>query len=100
MRCRIKTLTAQQYAVLNKIARRTKMDCWFLIIQDRNGKDYVYDVEEGATLSLTDGITGLMEGLDCPENINSCDLNLVEKTVLCELCEGLNIAIPGSLEAH
>lgn len=100
MCCRIKTLNAMQYAVLNKIARRTKMDCWFLIIQDRNGKDYVYDVEEGATLSLTDGITGLMEGLDCSENINSCDLNLVEKTVLCELCKELNIDIPGSLEAH
>ena len=96
----IKTLTADQYAVLNKIARRTKMDCWFLIIQDKNGQDYVYDVEEGATLSLTDGIAGLMEGLDCPENVDECQLNWIEKTVLCELCRCLSVEIPKSLEGY
>ena len=73
------TLTAAQYGVLNKIARRTKMDCWFLIKQDKNGDDYVYDLEEGASIELADGITGLMEGLDCSENIESCHLNWIEK---------------------
>ena len=92
------TLTAAQYGVLDKIARRTKMDCWFLIKQDKNGDDYVYDLEEGASIELADGVNGLMEGLDCPENIESCHLNWIEKTVLCELCKMLNINIPEALE--
>ena len=92
------TLTAAQYGVLNKIARRTKMDCWFLIRQDKNGNDYVYDLEEGASIELADGINGLMEGLDCPENIESCHLNWMEKTVLYDLCKILNVTIPKELE--
>jgi hypothetical protein len=92
------TLTTKQYAVLNKIARRTKMDCWFLIKQDQNGDDYVYDLEEGASIELADGINGLMEGLDCVENIESCNLNWIEKTVLCELCRDLKVTIPKGLE--
>ena len=92
------TLTAAQYGVLNKIARRTKMDCWFLIKQDKNGDDYVYDLEEGASIELADGVNGLMEGLDCPENIESCHLNWIEKTVLYDLCKILNVTIPKELE--
>jgi hypothetical protein len=93
----VKTLTAAQYNVLNKIARRTKMDCWFLIEQDSNGQDYVHDLESNVNLSLNEGVYCLMEGLDCPENVESCDLNWIEKTVLCELCKMLNIQIPKSL---
>ena len=92
------TMTAAQYAVLNKIARRTKMDCWFLIKQDENGNDYVFDLEECASIELADGVNGLMEGLDCPENIESCHLNWIEKIVLCELCKMLDVEIPKALE--
>ena len=92
------TMTAAQYAVLNKIARRTKMDCWFLIKQDENGDDYVFDLEECASIELADGVNGLMEGLDCPENVESCHLNWIEKTVLCELCKMLDVEIPKALE--
>ena len=96
----IKTLTAAQYAVLNKIARRTKMDCWFCIKQGPSGQDYVYDLEEGRDYNLQVGITYLMEGLDCPENIESCDLNWIEKTVLIELLQALNVVIPQALEVR
>ena len=92
------TLTAAQYAVLNKIARRTKMDCWFLIKQGDDGNDYVYDLEEGFSIELSDGVNDLMEGLDCSENVESCHLNGIEKSVLCELCNLLNIDIPKALE--
>lgn len=94
----IKTLTAAQYGVLNKIARRTKMDCWFCIQQDADGQDYVFDLELNTTLPLDEGIQGLMEGLDCPENIESCDLNWIEKTVLCDLCKMLDVSISNILE--
>lgn len=90
-------LTAGQYSVLSKIARRTKMDCWFSIKQ-LDGQDYVYDLEECMCLELSEGIGYLMEGLDCPENVESCDLNWIEKSVLRELCDLLNIDAPQSLE--
>ena len=94
----IKTLTAAQYAVLNKIARRTKMDCWFLIKQDSSGQDYVYDLEEGYCVELDVGIGQLMEGLDCPENVESCNLCWIEESVLRELCRILDVKIPQALE--
>ena len=90
-------LTTAQYAVLNKIARRTKLDCWFCIRQLHN-QDYVYDIEEGRDYNLQVGLTYLMEGLDCPENVESCDLNWIEKTVLIELLKTLDVIIPESLE--
>lgn len=90
-------LTTAQYSVLNKIARRTKMDCWFSIKQ-LDGQDYVYDLEDDIDFPLDIGVTYLMEGLDCPENIEVCHLNWIEKTVLCELCKMLNVEIPDALE--
>lgn len=90
-------LTAGQYGVLNKIARRTKMDCWFSIKQ-LDGQDYVYDLEECICLELSEGIGYLMEGLDCPENVKCCNLNWIEQTVLIELLKTLDVIIPKSLE--
>lgn len=90
----IKTLSAAQYAVLNKISRRTKMDCWFLIRQDASGRDYIYDLENKVNLTLNEGVSLLMEGLDCRENVDVCGLNWIEKTVLCSLCSELNILVP------
>ena len=96
----VKTLSTAQYAVLNKIARRTKMDCWFCIQQDPDGQDYVHDLEDGINFPLDIGIMYLMEGLDCPENVESCHLNWIEKTVLCELCRMLDIDTPQALEVR
>ena len=95
----IKILSTAQYAVLNKIARRTKMDCWFCIKQ-LDGQDYVYDLEECICLELPEGVGYLMEGLDCPENVESCGLNWIEKTVLIELLKALGVEIPKALEVR
>jgi hypothetical protein len=92
-------LTAGQYGVLSKIARRTKMDCWFCIKQ-LDGQDYVYDLEECMCLELPEGVGYLMEGLDCPENVESCCLNWIEKTVLIELLKALEVEIPKALEVR
>lgn len=91
-------LTAAQYNVLGKIARRTKMDCWFMIRQKEDNTDYVYDLEEGVDMTLSDGVRCLMDGIDCPENLAVCELNWIEKTVLRELCRLLEIEIPQPLE--
>lgn len=56
-------LTESEYTVLDKIATKSKMDCWFQIRQD-NGEDYVYDLEEGKRLSLKEGVNMLSEGVD------------------------------------
>ena len=63
-------LTEEEFNVLEKIADRTKMDCWFLISQDDNG-DYVEDLENGVRMTLTDGISELVDGMsDPPEDIS------------------------------
>ena len=86
-----KTLSQQEYDVLNKIARKTKMDCWFYIKQDKNGTDYVYDLEEQKRLCLKSGVGLLVEGLDCFENYDNCNLNAEEKKTFEELLIKLNI---------
>lgn len=58
-------LTDKEYKLLNKIARRTNMDCWFSIRQTKDGKkDYVFDMENRKGISLRTGIRQLMEGID------------------------------------
>ena len=45
------TLSENEYNGLTKIARKTKCDCWFDIRQDKNGNDYVFDLENRKRLS-------------------------------------------------
>ena len=57
------TLSSEEYELLDEIARKSKMDCWFSIRQAKNGDDYVYDLENRKRLSLRTGIQQLMEGI-------------------------------------
>ena len=58
------TLSSEEYDLLNKIARKSKMDCWFSIRQTKKGDDYIYDLENGKRLSLATGIYQLMVGIE------------------------------------
>lgn len=87
----MKTLLNEEYDVLNKIASKTKADCWFVIEQTENGEDYVRDLEEGWDMSLRDGISVLMGCLDCKENYENCNLSKEEEKVLRKLLFKLNI---------
>ena len=58
------TLSSEEYDLLDKIARKSKMDCWFSIRQTKKGDDYIYDLENGKRLSLATGIYQLMEGIE------------------------------------
>ena len=58
------TLTSKEYDLLNKIASKSKMDCWFYIRQTKKGEDYVYDLENRKRMSLRTAIFQLMEGID------------------------------------
>ena len=86
-----KTLTSEEYNVLNKIATKTKADCWFVLEQDEYGTDYVHDLEENENLSLVDGVSMLMEAIDCEENFQSCNLSIEEENVLRVLLSKLGI---------
>lgn len=89
----MKVLSAAEFNVLGKIASKTKMDCWFSIEQIGD-VDLVYDLEGGSYLGLTEGISVLMEGLDCIDNCSSCALNWQEVDVVRKLCKKLNVEIP------
>ena len=87
----MKTMSAEEYGIVSKIARKTKADCWFLVKQDKNGNDYVHDLEEHKKYSLKTGITMLVECLDCKENYEHCSLSAEEEKIFEELLKKLNI---------
>ena len=65
-------LNEEEYNALEKIARTTKMDNWFIIEQDENENcDYVRDLENDVRMSLEDGIWELVDGMvDPPEDVS------------------------------
>ena len=87
----VKTLTNEEYNVLNKIATKTKTDCWFTLEQDADGTDFVYDLEEGKRVDLETGVAMLMEAIEDKENYESCQLTSDEDIVLNNLLEKLNL---------
>lgn len=93
MRKTLKVLSETECQVLYKIARKTRMDCWFDIRQDSFKKDYIYDLEERKKLSLSNGIKQLVEGLDCQENFDNCFLAWYEKVTLRNLLAKLCIKV-------
>lgn len=89
---KIKTLSEEQYNLLNKIAEKSKMDCWFLVKQHVKGKyageDYVFDLENRKQMTLKAGVNELVEG------ITSEDLELLtdkEIRVLEDVIIGVNL---------
>lgn len=56
-------LLNKEYNILNKIASKSKMDCWFDITFDKHNNQCVYDREEKRFLSLKDGISLLYQGI-------------------------------------
>ena len=91
MRTSYKTLADEEYNVLEKIAHETKMDCWFFIKQDNKGVDYIYDLENRKRMCLRTGVCNLIDGIDCVENYNSCNLTIEESNVFHELLKKLKI---------
>lgn len=85
-------LTDEEYNLLNKIARKTKMDCWFAIDGDEyEGKEWIVDIEEEITYDLKEGIDYLMQGLDCIENFTACNLTSKEVLTLNDLLNKLEL---------
>ena len=76
-------LLDEEYNVLNKIASKSHMDCWFWLKQDKNGNDYVFDLEERKRMSIKNGVSLLAEGFffDYTEKERYTLLDLTEDEV-------------------
>ena len=88
-----KTLTDNEFNVLNKVLDATGMDCWALLKQDCHGVDYIYDMEERKRMCLKTGVGLIAEGIDCQDNLDNCYLEYNEKTTLKNLFEKLKITV-------
>lgn len=82
-------LTDSEADALDKIAKETKMSCWFSIITEGEF-DFIYDIEESTKLSLEEGIEQLSEGI-VSEDACDYELTMLETTALNALFE----EIPG-----
>ena len=92
MRTSYKTLTADEYNVLQVISSRTLSDCWFWLKQDKNGTDYIWDLEEQKKMCLKTGVVLLVEGVNCKKNYNNCRLTCFEDVAFRGLLKKLDIA--------
>lgn len=78
-----KLLSNDEYNVLNLLASKSKMDCWFYLENDRN-KDVVHDLENDQILPLADGISQLADGLCELDSYNLTDKEKAVATILFE----------------
>ena len=83
-------LTELEYDTLDFLATRSRMDCWFMLKTDKQGNDYVFDLEENKKLSLKDGVAMMYEGLTDLDDYNLYDgqkeilENLFRRLQICE----------------
>lgn len=86
------TLCDEEYNLLQRISSKTKMDCWFSLERDLfEDCEFIADLEDSTSYDLKDGINCLMEGLDCIENLEHCDLSLTEVLLLENLLQRLEL---------
>ena len=72
-------LTNEEYDVIEKVARKSKCDCWFELGIDEFNNDIVVDLEEDTTMPLEDGLLLLDSGLT---ELSDYDLTEEERAVL------------------
>lgn len=81
-------LTETEYNALELIASKTKMDCWFKIIQVED-EDLIEDLENGKKLSLENGLFQFSEGIVDP--LSSYGLSNNEINAVINLFKEFNI---------
>lgn len=79
-------LNVREKKVLNKIADKTKMDCWFCLFEDKEKNVKVRDLENRKTISLKTGVKQLNEGIVsydlCRMTVNEIE---IYENLLCKL---------------
>ena len=84
----LNVLLDEEYNVLNLLATRSKMDCWFWLIE-RKGKDMVRNLEENKIMSLKSALPGFIDGLT---DLDDYFISEEEKAVFLQLIERFGIA--------
>lgn len=84
----ISKLDDDEYHVLLKIARNTKMDCWFHLSTNKNGEYFVLDLEDKGLYTIREALLELIEGIVSYE---LCDLTDKEIATFEELLTKLQI---------
>lgn len=86
-------LTINECVALNRIARNTKMDCWFSLSTDREGYDCVYDLERRRNITLRYGVKLLREGIDgfTADEMRQLGICLLEQEIFKNLCKKLEV---------
>lgn len=67
--------------------QKTKMDCWFVILNDREGKPYIYDLEGRKKVKAEIAVRQLMEGVEDPVSYDLCELGKEEDKALRDLAK-------------
>ena len=83
-------LTELEYDTVNLLATRSRMDCWFMLETDKQGNDYVFDLEENKKLTLKKGLKMFYMGLT---DLDDYDLVDEQKRVLENLFRRLKICV-------
>lgn len=86
-------LTINECVALNRIANRTKMDCWFFLSVDKEGYACVYDLEKRRNITLRYGVKLLREGIDgfSPDELIRLGICKLEQEIFEKLCEKLEV---------
>ncbi len=75
-------LTNAERNLLEKIAAKTKMDCWFSLVDKEDGSVEAFDLEYNEPMTLTKAIGLLLEGIENVETFEQCNLTEEEKSLL------------------
>ena len=86
-------LTVAEITALNRIASRTKMNCWFSVSIDKEGFHCVYDLEKRRHITLRYGVKLLREGIDgfSPDELIRLGICKLEQRIFKNLCKKLEV---------
>ena len=85
-------LSDEEWDLLNKISSKTKMDTWFQLDEDQyETTACVVDLEAETSYDLKEGIGYLMEGMDCLEAFEICELTAKEYLILEKLLSRMEL---------
>ena len=86
-------LTIAEITALNRIASRTKMNCWFSISIDKEGFHCVYDLERRRHITLRYGVKLLREGIEhcSPDELIHLGISTLEQKIFKNICKRLEV---------
>ena len=90
-------LSGDECRILTRIAHKTKMDCWFVVLHDTAGEPYIYDLEAGKKTDMKAAIQQLAEGISDPVCYDLCFLEKSDDAILRDLLKRCEAQLPPPL---